>query len=380
MASKKQEYRSESDSLGEIAVPVSAYWGAKTARYLQNATRAQAVNSRFLESALLVHKSIAQANSESGKIDKAIGRTLSQTVDEILAGQWREQFVVSFMQPSAVSDYIANIREVLANRAGEILGSAPGSYTIVHPDLHVGLNRAVADDFAIALRLAVLFLLKDLEVPLRDLERLLRRKALDFDRFSKSENGNNGNDLARALNAFGSDLAKICRRIHELSGNLNDLPVCKNAGIEYGGDVLQAKLMCEQLVAISGFNLRMTEESVRFQSNSDFVEFSSGLRLLSLTLNNIAQDRAELVSKPVGDFMSAVSYQVVGLDAAIASLAQSGLLRSESFLALAAQNILHSVDLLKQSICLFNQQCINGSGSAFKLSSNDRSANLAVPV
>lgn len=380
MASKKQEYRSECDSLGEIAVPVSAYWGVRTARYLQNAAKVQSTNPRFLEAALLVHKAHAQANADAGRVERSIGRTLSQTVDEILSGQWREQFVVSLLQPNAVADYIANIREVLANRAGEILGAAPGSYSIVHPEMHVGLSRKPAEDFSTALRIAVLFLLKDLEVPLRDLERLLRRKALDFDRFSKSENGASSKELAHSLNASGADVAKICRRIQDLSCNLNEIPFCKNAGTEYGADALQAKLVCEQLSSITGFNLRVVDESVRFQSNSDFVEFSAGLRLLSLTLNNILQDKPEFVPQAISDFMSAVSYQVVSLDAALASLAQSGLLRSEAFMALAAQNILLSVDLLRQCISLFNQQCINGSGTAFKLSSNDRPSNLAMSI
>lgn len=373
MAGKKIEYRTEIDRFGEIAVPQSVYWGAQTSRAIQDGIKVSPLNWRFLESLLLLYKAVAHANAEAALLDAATGRTIGQAVDEVMSGQWHDQFVVPPFQASAVAAVTANVREVLANRSGEILGTPLGSYATVHPDLQVGLGRNSSDDFALGLRVALLLQQRDLESPLRDLERLLRRKALDFERGQDF-------DSARTFNAFGAEVGKICKRISDLSSNLLELPLLKKNSTEYGADLRIKQLVADKLSAFTGLSLRLSDDGKRLHSVSDFVEFSSGLRLLAITLNKIAQEKLDSSKQGIAEFMMVVSYQIIGLDASVAALAQSGQLPIDGFLALSAHNLLLSCELLKQTVVIFNRECLSGINSNSKLSSNDRNQDLAASI
>ena len=123
MSGRKTEQRTEKDRFGEISLPANVYWGAQTARSCQNGIKLSQLNPRFLEALLLLHKAAALTNVECGRLEPVIGRTIAQVVDETLSGQWQDQFIIAPLQLASTFDIIANVREVLANRAGEILGA-----------------------------------------------------------------------------------------------------------------------------------------------------------------------------------------------------------------------------------------------------------------
>lgn len=362
MPPKKIEYRTETDQHGQQAVPMHVYWGAQTARALASGVKMPEFNPRFLEALLLFQKAVMLSNTEQGRLDNTVGRTAGQAVDEVIAGQWQDQFVITTLQPGAVYEIIANLQEVLANRAGEILGSAPGSYSHVLPQRDFAAGRNVYEDFAASVQIALLLLQKELEQVLRDLERLLRRKALEFDRAAKngssggSDRDGNAAAAARMFNGYGADVAKICRRIFESSNCLLDLHLRK---IE--PNTLN-QLVIDKLCAYTGLSLRLSEDSSSRQTMSDLLEFSSSLRLLAVSLNNMTQDLRSLKStqQTTIEFVSMVCHQVIGLDAASCALAQTGQMESSTMLGLASHNLLYSIELLKQTLLIFNQNCVAG--------------------
>ena len=363
MPPRKIEYRTESDELGQQSVPLNAYWGAQTARCLASGVRVPDMNPKFLEALLYFQKALVLTNVEQGRLEQSIGRTIGQAVDEVIAGQWQDQFVVGCLQAGAVNEIIANVREVLANRAGEILGSTPGSYTIVQPQQHIGLLRNTADDFAASLQVALLLLQKDLESVLRDLERMLRRKALEFDRSARngSNGSTNGDSSAAAtsmFNGYGSDVARICRKISELSSNLSDLYLPKSD-----------QPIIDKLSLYTSLNLRISDDSGACQSAMCLLEFSASLRMLAIFMNNMIEDLRSIksVDQEAAEFVSMVCYQIIGLDSASASLAQSGKMGSNSLLGLSAHNLLFSIELLKQTLLIFNQRCIAGISTSATL-------------
>jgi aspartate ammonia-lyase len=413
MSGRKIELRTETDRFGEITLPANAYWGAQTARSCKNGIKLSQLNFRFLEALLLLHKASALANVECGRLDAALGRTLGQTVDEISGGQWQDQFIIAPLQLASVYDIVANVREVLANRAGEILGARVGSYTVVQPQQQPGLGQTAQDDFAAALRIALLLLQKDLDFALRDLERLLRRKALEFDRLTRTGGadlqGSAVLRLALVFNGFGFDVGKVCKRISESSNNLLELNLNFCPGTASGGTANLAQLVVSKLSSYTGLSLRLPDDSAKAsRSASDFLEFSSALRLLAVTLSRLAgelqnmatrsrQDALAIMlpsvhfgvagvleeetAKPVvTEFVSMAAFQVIGLDAANNLVGQSCQTEPQGMLALIAHNLLQAMELLQQTVVIFNKRCINGISASNVLAGGEQAIEPAVAV
>src|SRR3954471_2698717 len=150
--------RSERDPLGEFSVPDDAYYGIQTARAVANfpisGLRAYA---DLVTATILIKKAAAVANASLGRLDQRIADAIVTAADEILGGSLRDQFVVDVYQAGAGTSHNMNANEVLANRAGEMLGEPRGSYARVHPNDHVNLGQSTNDVFPTATRLALLF-------------------------------------------------------------------------------------------------------------------------------------------------------------------------------------------------------------------------------
>ncbi len=121
-------FRTERDPLGELKVPADAYYGVQTARARRELSRSAACARRPTSSPRpsSIKKAAAEANRDLGRLDPAIADAIVAAADEILAGQLRDQFVVDVYQAGAGTSHNMNANEVLANRAGEILGEPRG--------------------------------------------------------------------------------------------------------------------------------------------------------------------------------------------------------------------------------------------------------------
>src|SRR6267143_6847478 len=151
------EYRVERDPLGEMQVPADAYYGVQTARAVENfrisGLRAPA---DLVTATILVKKAAAEANAALGRLEPEIAHAIRTAADEILSGELGHQFVVDVYQAGAGTSHNMNANEVLANRAGEILGEPRGTYRRVHPNDHVNMGQSTNDVFPTATRLALL--------------------------------------------------------------------------------------------------------------------------------------------------------------------------------------------------------------------------------
>src|SRR5215471_2164537 len=123
------KYRIERDSLGELKVPADAYYGIQTVRAVENfpisGLRAPA---DLVTATVLVKKAAAEANAALGRLRSDVAHAIISACDEILEGNLRDQFIIDVYQAGAGTSHNMNVNEVLANRAGELLGEARGSY------------------------------------------------------------------------------------------------------------------------------------------------------------------------------------------------------------------------------------------------------------
>src|SRR5688572_9689188 len=174
-------FRTERDPLGELAVPSDAYFGVQTARAVENfAISGLRAPADLITATILVKKAAAETNAALGRLDKEIARAIVQAADEILGGKLREQFVVDVYQAGAGTSHNMNANEVLANRAGEILGEPRGTYRRVHPNDHVNMGQSTNDVYPTSTRLALLLGHGSLVRSARELAESLGTKAREF--------------------------------------------------------------------------------------------------------------------------------------------------------------------------------------------------------
>jgi fumarate hydratase class II len=147
--------RTETDSMGEVQVPASAYYGAQTARSIANFPIGELRMPRGVVLALVrLKKSAAEVNAELGLLDTMRRDLIVRAADEVLAGEHADQFPLVVYQTGSGTQTNMNVNEVLAGRANELAGKGRGGKAPVHPNDHVNLSQSSNDTFPTAMSIA----------------------------------------------------------------------------------------------------------------------------------------------------------------------------------------------------------------------------------
>jgi fumarate hydratase class II len=142
--------------MGEVRVPAEAYYGAQTARAVENFPVSGLRFSRaFIRALGLIKKHAAITNAELGLLDARRAEAIREAAQEVAEGKLDAQFVVDIFQTGSGTSTNMNANEVIANRAGELLGGRLGDKT-VHPNDHVNLGQSSNDVIPTAIHLAAL--------------------------------------------------------------------------------------------------------------------------------------------------------------------------------------------------------------------------------
>ncbi len=137
--------RMERDSMGEIAVPRDALYGAQTQRAVENfPISGLRMPREFIRALGVVKEAAAQVNADLGRLDPEIAEAIRQAAREVAEGRWDDQFPVDVFQTGSGTSTNMNADEVIANRATRIL-SARGSRARVHPNDHVDMGQSSND-------------------------------------------------------------------------------------------------------------------------------------------------------------------------------------------------------------------------------------------
>src|SRR5512132_3823937 len=142
---RAERTRIEKDTMGEVRVPAGALWGAQTARAVENfqISRLRA-HPAFVDATVRVKVAAARANARLGLLPRRKARAIEAAAREVLAGRWRDQFVVDVYQAGAGTSHNMNVNEVLANRATELLGGRRGE-ALVDPNDDVNMAQSTND-------------------------------------------------------------------------------------------------------------------------------------------------------------------------------------------------------------------------------------------
>jgi aspartate ammonia-lyase len=389
----RSTFRVERDPLGEVRVPSGAYYGGQTRRAVENFPISGLTAPEPLVTAtILIKKAAAVANRDLGLLTPRVAKSIVKAADEILDGRLRDQFVVDVYQAGAGTSHNMNANEVLANRAGELLGDPLGSYAQVHPNDHVNMCQSTNDVYPTATRLAVLFVLRDLLTSARELTKSLRRKSEEFSGILKTgrthlqdavpmtfgqEFGGYAANVAQATD----ELERTSAQLHELNLGATAVGTGLNAGDDY------ARKAVANLARYTGLPLRTATDRFRVtQSMGDVVAYSGALRRLAVETSKIASDLrllsmgpragiAEIelppvqpgssimpgkVNPSVAEMVNQVCCQVYGNDAAVLAAGNEGQLELNVMMPVIAWNAVHATMILGRAITVLDTHCVRG--------------------
>ena len=178
--------RLERDSMGELAVPATAYYGVQTARAIENFPISSLRFPRAMIQALgRIKRAAATVNQSLGLLDKSTASAITQAATDVVEGRLDAEFPVDIFQTGSGTSTNMNTNEVISNRATELLGGARGS-KLVHPNDHVNLGQSSNDVIPTAIHIAAGELIQQQLIPaLTGLQKSLTHKAKEFDQIVK---------------------------------------------------------------------------------------------------------------------------------------------------------------------------------------------------
>ncbi|MFS8893946.1 aspartate ammonia-lyase [Synechococcus sp. O70.2] len=388
------QVRSERDSMGEWQLPQSVYYGIQTARALENfPISGLKPLPEYVEACVLIKKAAAEVNGELGCIPVEVARAIVQAADEILQGSLRDQFVVDVYQAGAGTSHHMNVNEVLANRALEILGEPKGKYERVSPNDHVNYGQSTNDVIPTAIRLAALLRVRrDLLGTLDNLVAALEQKAQEFRDILKAGRTHLQDAvpvrLGDSFGAYAAIFAQHRQWIEEASQALCSLGLGGSAvGTGLNTHPQYRQKVVQRLAEYTQLPLTPAPHPMAaMQSMAPFVHLSGSLRNLAQDGIKVANDLRLMDSGPktglkeiqlppvqpgssimpgkynpvIAEMLNMVCFQVIGLDTAITLAAQAGQFELNVMMPLIAYNLLHSLQILNNSLRVFTERCVRG--------------------
>ncbi len=389
-----QVVRLERDTLGEVEVPDTVYYGPQTARAVGNfKVSGEKLPDAFIKAQAAIKIASAKANMQLGKLDTEIGGAIVQAAIEVREGKLDDNFVVDAFQSGAGTSQNMNANEVIANRALEIKGFEKGRYDIIHPNDHVNMSQSSNDTTHTAIHISAMETLKaDLLPNIIELHSLLNAKASEFTSVVKPGRTHLQDAVPITLGQEFSGYARMIElSIDRIYRSMIDLAELNMGGTAVGTGLNApegfGKIAIFEVNQITGMDFRLTENPFEATQGADAIlNTSAALRNLSVGLIKIANDLRLLSSGPrasigeinlpavqpgssimpakvnpvMAEMLNMAAFQVIGNDTAITMAAQGGQLELNVFTPVLAYNLLNSIRILSGAIDSFNRKCLQG--------------------
>ncbi|MEW6354158.1 MAG: aspartate ammonia-lyase [Pseudomonadota bacterium] len=386
-------FRTEKDSLGDYPVPRDAWYGIQTARAVANfPISGRGPDKDFVLAHVRIKRAAAVANMQPGWLDEKLAKAIIAACDRILNGEFLDQFVVDRFQAGAGTSHNMNSNEVIANLANAALGSARGDYKPVHPNDHVNMSQSTNDTIPAAVRLAALAKLPRLLDAVHAMaDEYARIGAREIDTVKSARTHLQDavpTTLGREFNAYAWTLRRCAAQ----------LAACREALCETGlggsaaGTGLNtaphyAERVAQELARLSNEPIRAAQDlAAQMQSTHDLQRLSSAIRDVALELTRIANDMRLLASGPrtglgeivlpavqpgssimpgkvnpvMFEMLNQVCYQVIGQDAAIAAMTQSGQLELNVMLPALGSALFDAMDWLTHALHAATERNLKG--------------------
>ena len=386
-----QEYRIEKDSMGEMQVPSDAYYGAQTARAVQNfPISRQRFPRPFIRAIGLLKQGAAATNARLGRLPEPVAEAIQKAAAEVIEGQLDDHFVVDIFQTGSGTSTNMNANEVIANRAIEILGGTRGDKS-VHPNDHVNHGQSSNDIIPSAIHLAALDELVHTLIPaLNHLQSSLLSKARDFSDVLKIGRTHLQDatpiTLGQEFSGYERQVQLGIDRLWSVEERLGELALGGTAvGTGLNTHPEFAKGVIERIADETGLRLSEAKNHFEAQGARDAcVEASGALKTVAVGLVKIANDVRWLGSGPrcgigelnlaptqpgssimpgkvnpvMSEMLIQVGAQVMGNDATIGFSGAFGNFELNVMLPVIAHNLLESIEILSTGSRVFADECV----------------------
>jgi len=392
---KAQEYRTETDLLGNIKVPAEAYYGAQAARAMNNFhISGQYINDYpdFMKAWGMIKLATARANTDAGKMKPEMLKLIEPACQELIEGKFLDQFQIDLYQGGAGTSTNMNANEVIANRALELAGYEKGDYDKISPNDEVNMSQSTNDTYPTSLKLTMLMHNDDLIEQLKLLKKsfeALGNKYLELVKMGRTE----FQDAVPMTvgQEFYSYAAMIGWEIDNLNEASKSLMVLNMGGTAIGTGLNTPEgydeYVIKHLREITGYDLKNADDMIAATSSlHGFVVYSSALKTLATTMSKISNDLIILSSGPrngifeinlpprqpgssimpgkvnpvVPELMALVSYRVLGNDVTVNIAASDGDLQLNAYEPVAGLTIFESQKLLTNTLKTFREDCVDG--------------------
>ena len=386
--------RIETDSLGEIAVPADAYWGAQTQRSIENFPfpRQERMPIRLIHALAAVKQAAARVNGIHG-LDPEIAAAIEKAANAVRTGAYDNQFPLSIWQTGSGTQTNMNVNEVIAGVANEaIYGTRGGKYP-VHPNDHVNRGQSSNDSFPTAMHVASARALEvELFPALEQLHDALAEKAQRWKSIVKIGRthlqdatpltlGQEFSGYAAQLVAARDRIESVLPRLHLLAQGGTAVGTGLNAPENFGEHI------AKEISKITG--LKFTSAPNKFAelaAHDTMVELSGALNTLAVSLTKIANDIRLLGSGPRSglgeldlpanepgssimpgkvnptqcEMLTMVAAQVIGNHQAVTVGGLQGHLELNVFKPLIGANVLRSIEIISIGMSSFAERCVDG--------------------
>ncbi|BBI19903.1 fumarate hydratase class II [Qipengyuania flava] len=389
------ETRTETDSIGPIEVPGTAYWGAQTQRSLQNfpfpANQQMPLGIVYGQAA--VKQAAARTNGKHG-LDATIVTAIEDAATAIRAGEFDQEFPLTIFQTGSGTQTNMNVNEVIAGIANEKLAGTRGGKSPVHPNDHVNMSQSSNDSFPTALHIATALATRDALLPAIDtLIASLQAKSDEFADIVKIGRTHTQDatplTLGQEFSGYVAQLISCKARIEgALDGNIRKLAIGGTAvGTGLNAPEGWAQDMADAISDITGMRFESAPNKFEQLAAKDgLVFFSGALNTLAVALNKIANDIRFLGSGPRSglgelslpanepgssimpgkvnptqcEMLTMVAAQMIGNHQAVTVGGMQGHFELNVFMPVIGANVLRSIELASIGMTGFATRCVDG--------------------
>lgn len=387
--------RIESDLLGELQVPLEAYYGVQTQRAINNfkiSTSKLSDYPEFVKGLAIVKWAAAKTNFELDVLDEKIYKVIADACQEILDGKLHQEFPVDMIQGGAGTSVNMNANEVIANRALELLGFQKGDYQNCSPNDHVNLSQSTNDAYPTSLKVAVFEMNKKVVERLEKLVQGFEAKAKEFENIIKMGRTQLQDavpmTLGQEFGGFAYTLKKEVAALNQASQSFLEINMGATAiGTGLNAVPGYADLCAKNLGLLMKQPVTSAENLVEATSDtSGFVAYSGVLKKVAIKLSKICNDLRLLSSGPrtglneiqlppmqpgssimpgkvnpvIPEVVNQVCFKVIGNDMTITMASEAAQLQLNVMEPVLAHTVMESMMWLENAMETLVEKCVVG--------------------
>ena len=388
------KFRKEFDSIGQINVPSSKYWGASTERSKKFFDIGEVLVQKILiKSITIIKKSAALVHKKEKQINPKIANAIMKACNEIISGKLDENFPLKVWQTGSGTQTNMNVNEVISNKAIEFLGGKLGTKKPVHPNDHVNKSQSTNDVFPTAMHIAIAIETKNKLLPsLTLLNKELKNKVKKFNKIIKVGRTHLQDATPLSLGQeFSGYQTQLEDCINRIKSSLHEIYFLAQGGTAVGTGINTKKnfdrKICKEISRITKINFKPSKNKFAALAAHDaIVNFSGVLNTTAVCLLKIANDIRFLGSGPRAGYgeltlpanepgssimpgkvnptqseaVTMVCVKVMGNHTGITIAGSQGQFELNVFKPLIAYNILQSIDLISDCSKNFAKYCVKG--------------------